>query len=77
MMKNTITTVFLAGITLSSVAMADCPTNLPTDEIIDCINNKGAESSYLDFQDDYTQNFSSSISEQEIAEIAALGEEEC
>jgi len=76
MMKNTITTVFLAGITLSSVAMANCPINLSAGELVDCLNNKGEESCCSDYQYDYTQDVTSSIYKQEKAEIASL-EDDC
>ena len=71
-MKNTITTVFLAGITLSSVAMADWPAYLSAGEIVDCMNNKGEESNCLDYQYDYTQDVTSIINKQEKTEIGSL-----
>ena len=71
-MNKPIAILFLAGMGLSTTALANCPPSLTVEETIECINYEGATSSYLDYTDDYAQEITSKEPEQASTQFATI-----
>lgn len=66
-MKKPLTMVYLVGMGLPALSMADCPPNLSAEQTVECINYEGATSSYLDYKDDAAEKVTDKVADKESA----------
>jgi hypothetical protein len=64
-MKKPVTMVYLVGMGLSTLSMADCPPSLSAEQTVECINYEGATSSYLDYKDDAAEKVTDKVADKE------------